>query len=160
MAYAAIRDVLYARKQNLVKTGLSEDDAEEMARTEWNQGVVFDLFGYPVNIKDIAWTLLIMKYLKHPNGLKLFNNMLTILKDALGNISKMAHHDSQTTSYGVLFLQALVLRRFGLITDSDFGGFIGGISATNAAETGAKVMEAFPVQFKVNVGLKGTTPQK
>lgn len=134
--------------------GLSQSEATEVVRTEEAQGTVFDLFGYPVNIKDIAWALVIMKMAKSPEGQKHLIKMLDIFKDMMVAISRMADHESLTATYGSLFLQGLVLRRFGIITDADFGGWIAGMSATNAAEVGATIMDAFPLQFKINLGLK------
>jgi len=142
------------RAQELTAQGLTDAEAEDVVRTEVAQGTVFNLFGYPVNIKDIAWAFLIMKMSKTPEGQKHLIKMLEIMKDMMQHIANMAHHESLTATYGSLFLQGLVLRRFGLITDADFGGWIAGMSATNAAEVGAEIMGSFPLQFKINLGIK------
>jgi len=137
--------------------GLPENEAKEMALTEMAQGVVFDAFGYPVTIKDIVWLLIMVKLAKTPDGQDKLVKMLEILQKMMEAIAKTAHPENRTTSYGSLFLQGLVLKRFGLITDMDYGGFIAGLSATNTAEVGAEIMEAFPIQFKVGLGI-GKTP--
>lgn len=136
--------------------GHHPDEAEKAVLTDISQGY-FDLLGYRVNFKDLAWAIAIFKMVKTPEGQKNLIKILDIFKDMLKAIAQMSHHESFTATYGSLFLQGLVLRRFGLITDADFGGWIAGMSTTNAlelaADTTTEIMKNFPVQFKVNLGL-------
>jgi dTDP-4-amino-4,6-dideoxygalactose transaminase len=153
------QEPFWVRVQKMIDRGHTDQDAKEIVQVEQAQGFVFEAFGYPVNIKDIAWAVILVKLAKTPDGQDRLIKMLGILQDMMKSIAQTAHPDNRTTSYGSLFLQGLVLRRFGLITDSDFGGFIAGLSATNTAEVGVEVMDAFPVQFKMGLGV-GKTPVK